>query len=322
MKFEAQAPSNIALIKYMGKTDTNENHPCNASLSYTLKNLNSTVQIELIHDQSLLETKWEPLIGFNFELNEKAQVRFIRHFESLCKQFGISGRYVLRSANNFPAACGLASSASSFAALTKAAGLLLREVKGVALSNEKMSQLSQKGSGSSCRSFFDEWALWKDLGAIPLELPFTDLFHDVITVDTGVKEISSSEAHKRVISSLNFVGRPERANKRLDVLIKTFQDKNWQSAYETVWAEFWDMHSLFETSQPSFGYITEKSVKALNLCRDFWRREEDGPLVTMDAGPNVHLLWRNDQIQKRIRLREMMQSRGLKLWCTDLKDHH
>ena len=48
MHWLAQAPSNIALIKYMGKKDENSNLPDNSSLSYTLNNLLSTVKLEVI----------------------------------------------------------------------------------------------------------------------------------------------------------------------------------------------------------------------------------------------------------------------------------
>lgn len=55
------------------------------------------------------------------------------------------------------------------------------------------------------------------------------------------------------------------------------------------------MHALFETANPSFGYMTSHSLALLNLVRELWSRDGDGPLVTMDAGPNVHLIWRSEQ---------------------------
>ena len=55
----ATAPANIALIKYMGKLDSNNNLPSNASLSYTLKNLVTKVSLELSNNA---QDSWEPLI--------------------------------------------------------------------------------------------------------------------------------------------------------------------------------------------------------------------------------------------------------------------
>lgn len=317
MKFESQAPSNIALIKYMGKTQVQGNLPSNSSLSYTLNDLKSKVEIEHVVDSSELKVKWEPLNeGVKFNLSEKGQLRFTKHFEALCKSIGLSGSFIIRSSNDFPAACGLASSASSFAALTKCFGTIAREFKGIDFSTEKLSQLSQKGSGSSCRSLYSPWAIWEGEGARSVDVAYEDLAHDVVVVSGHEKQVSSSEAHLRVTTSLNFVGRAERADKRMRELLQAFESKDWKSAYEVCWAEFWDMHSLFETSRPSFGYMTKDSMSVLSLIREFWQRENDGPIVTMDAGPNVHLLWRNDQSIDRVRLQQIIASRGYEIWNT------
>ena len=56
------------------------------------------------------------------------------------------------------------------------------------------------------------------------------------------------------------------------------------------------MHALFETSNPAFGYMRSGSLDVLNFVREqVWGKLGDGPLVTMDAGANVHLLYREDQ---------------------------
>jgi diphosphomevalonate decarboxylase len=57
------------------------------------------------------------------------------------------------------------------------------------------------------------------------------------------------------------------------------------------------MHALFATSQPAFSYFLPDTLAALNWVSKYWESENDGPLVTMDAGPNVHLLFRSDQTQ-------------------------
>lgn len=55
------------------------------------------------------------------------------------------------------------------------------------------------------------------------------------------------------------------------------------------------MHALFETSKPAFGYLKPKSLEVLGLVARLWEDQKDGPLVTLDAGPNIHFLWRVDQ---------------------------
>jgi diphosphomevalonate decarboxylase len=288
---EASAPSNIALIKYMGKTSTSGNLPTNSSLSYTLEHLRSFVVIEPGDG----EDKWRPLPGFpELKLSDVGREKFLKHFDFLKREWNIPGFYTLKSANNFPSDCGLASSASSFAALTLAASHLARELHGAVLSPEELSRWSRKGSGSSCRSFFTPWAIWRGDGAESVEM-VTRLEHAVVLVEEGKKAVSSSEAHKRVASSLLFQGRVDRAELRLKNLLESLGSGRWRDAFEICWSEFQDMHALFETSNPSFGYFEPKTVEVLAHLRDTWNELGDGPLVTRDAGANIHLLFRPEQ---------------------------
>lgn len=304
MKIQVSAPSNIALIKYMGKIDTRENSPINSSFSFTLDELRTYVEIEKISDTDE-ELKWQPLIqpGFSpFELSENGKKRFLRHFDSLKKTWGLQGSYLIKSGNNFPSDCGLASSASSFAALTLAASELAEKSGVQDLNRFELAEFSRKGSGSSCRSFFGPWALWSPTGVRPMDLPLTQLKHSVVVVEAGRKTVSSSEAHRRVVTSPLFDGRPARAEARLADLLMAFREQDWERIYQICWAEFWDMHALFETSKPAFGYFEPGTVEVLKTIREIWANEKDGPVVTMDAGANVHLLFRQDQseLQKKI----------------------
>lgn len=299
MSIEASAASNIALIKYMGKQDSRgSNVPTNSSLSWTLPSLRTVVRLTA---QPGVVDAWQPLQGdqfFPMELSKKGEARFLEHFAFLKKSFNLSGAYLIESANNFPSDCGLASSASSFAALTAAANQLAVSQGQQSVDVVTLSDLSRKASGSSIRSFFGPWCLWSESGAKPLEFPINQIFHQVLVVESRKKDVSSSEAHRRVLTSDLFEGRPARAEKRLAKLCQALRTKNWQDAFEITWAEFWDMHALFETSKPSFGYMQSATMDILQKARELWQQEKDGPLVTMDAGPNVHLLWRSEQKSK------------------------
>lgn len=329
MSHITSAPSNIALIKYMGKARSDQNLPINSSLSYTLKHLRSYVRLTQKENGGVT---WAPLIGDSFQpikLSENGVYKFIRHFEFLKEFWQLNdeklNHYLIESANNFPSDCGLASSASSFAALTMAAA---RELRGIDsqnflvsykdkndqnLNNDQPSQgsqlasrdlsnfkkddlaiLSSKGSGSSCRSFFEPWGLWSVNGFCceVSDIPYQELIHLVILVEDQKKAISSSDAHRLVIKSSSFVGRPERAESRLINLLKNLREKNWKESYHLVWDEFMDMHELFHNCTPSFSYISEGSRVVLKVIQSYWEIKNDGPLVTMDAGPNVHLLFR------------------------------
>lgn len=287
----AKAPSNIALIKYMGKQENNI--PCNVSLSYTLDNFFTEVQLNL-NEKSAADN------FINDILSENEKNRFLNHLRYIKNLLNFNGFFCVRSVNSFPKSAGIASSASSFAALTMCAFKAISNIKGIKMpSQEYMSSVSRIGSGSSCRSFFSPWCVWKEEEAKKINFP-VEVEHQLILVNSEKKDISSSEAHRRVQTSLLMQNRPQRAEFRFEKLISAFENKKWDEAYQVCWEEFQDMHALFETSFPHFGYILPETLDALIKIRKFWKDHNDGPIVTLDAGPNIHLLWKkeNKELQK------------------------
>ena len=300
MLFEAQAPANLALIKYMGKTSDTHNTPTHASLSWTLKHLISFVELEV--NNTSQSDVWQPLQR-HLKKKQKAlqnlesslyQQRFLDHLTYLKSQFGLKSSFIIRSCNNFPSDAGLASSASSFAALTKAFAKALKELKGMSLSDLQCAHLSRRGSGSSCRSFFSG-CLWKANGELSIIQFPKNWIHTAVLVCHEKKHISSSEAHRLVLTSPLYKNRPQRAEKRIKDVITQLKQNHWAGLFQTLKEEFWDMMDLFHTSSPRFSYLKPGSLKVLQKVDILWKKHRDGPLVTMDAGPHVHLIWRQDQ---------------------------
>ena len=296
------APSNIALIKYMGKEG--ENIPTNVSLSYTLSKFTTTVNLQTAKscDEFINEDGWNAL-----------QIeKFINHLKYIKKLLNFSGFFRIKSHNNFPHSVGVASSASSFAALTKVAYAAICEIQQKKLPDAHcMSEISRRGSGSSCRSFFSPWSIWRGEFAEPLDLKIGNLEHDLILITREAKKIFSSQAHQLVRSSLLFQGRKERAENRCRHLINALKCNDWRDAHQICWEEFHDMHALFETSSPHFSYIMPQTVFILNSVEEFWRKHNDGPIATLDAGPNVHLLWRNPDL--RIKFMDFLVSENFEV---------
>lgn len=294
----AKAPANIALIKYMGKTDPQKNIPANPSLSYTLNHLHSNVSLEPCPGK---KDFWEPLEipGMDiFALKPDAQTRFLKHLAFLKKTWSYEGGFIVRSNNNFPLSTGIASSASSFAALTKCAAMAISALMQMPLPDDQtLAKLSRHGSGSSCRSFFSPWALWEGEEVHAIDLPYTELIHEVILVSHEAKAISSSKAHALIQTSPLYATRPQRAQENLNDLLDAFQAKNWANAYFICWKEFHDMHALFHSCAQPFSYMTAQTLELLDQLQESWKRHQDGPIVTMDAGPNIHLLYRPDQAE-------------------------
>ncbi len=294
MKWQASAPSNIALIKYMGKTADGTNTGTNPSLSLTLPHLLSHVEIE---ENDLGHDHWESLDG-SMTLTETGRAKFLKHLQFLKEIFLLSDRFfTVRSKNDFPSDCGIASSASSFAALTKCGCQAFSSLSGKSLTIEEQAALSRHGSGSSCRSFYDGFVEWDGADRIrPMVASEPEFLHHVVIISSSSKKVSSSQAHQRVATSALMKDRTARAIERLEK-VKTLLtgSLDWRELFEVCWAEFWDMHALFETAHPSFGYFTPQSLEVIFRARELWETEGDGPVVTMDAGPNVHFIWRKEQ---------------------------
>lgn len=146
MRAVAEARTNIALVKYWGKSDPALNLPAVASLSLTLDGLHTRTEVSFAPVEDL-DQLW---------LNDQRQEgvalqRVTRHLDRVLASTGAPRpRAVVRSHNNFPTAAGLASSASAFAALTVAAAA----AAGLSLSAERMAILARQGSGSAARSLF------------------------------------------------------------------------------------------------------------------------------------------------------------------------
>ncbi len=314
-KWSAKAPSNIALIKYMGKKDENLNIPKNSSLSYTLPHLLTKVELEIT---DCIQDSWEPLNHdgyFKLQLELKESQRYLKHFKFIKEKFNIKKNFVVRSTNNFPKNCGLASSASSFAALTKVSVQAFSEINNTSIPGiNEIAGLSRQGSGSSCRSFFNSWCLWTNEVVSEIVFPQGNLLHMAVITDNTRKKIPSSQAHKNISSSLLYSGREDRVRTRMMLLIQTLNVNNWRSAFELCWSEFWDMHALFETSNPNFGYMNEGSMGVLQYIRSSWRKAGDGPIVTMDAGPNVHLLFRVEQLSMAKKIKDHYLDCGFKVY--------
>lgn len=297
MIWQANAPANIALIKYMGKTSTIDNTPANASLSYTLSPLQSyvTLETQTTHNNDI----WQclPLDSHkDIVLSTVGQNKFIQHLKYIKKLYGIDENFLIKSNNNFPLATGMASSASAFAALTKCAINAMSEITNTAKpSLQEQAKISKCGSGSSCRSFFAPYAIWEQDKVDAINLPFNNLLTQSVIVSATPKMISSSKAHLLVQSSPQYQDRITKANHRLTSLIKAFEQQDWRKIYILVKEEFLEMHQLFITATPSFSYMNAQSNSIINYIEKIWQEYNDGPLITMDAGPNVHILYRADQ---------------------------
>ena len=313
-----KAPSNIALIKYMGKTDAVLNLPENPSLSLTLNALCTWAEIA-IESSTQREMSWIPELplqaskggrGSVPHLDPAAASRVVRHMERVqawiedaYPQMGLelhptaNAKFTLKTANTFPASSGIASSASSFAAITtvlaaaNAQDYATFEIAWNDLTfRRKLAQLSRQGSGSSCRSFEGPWVLWEKDQAAVVEAPHTPkLAHFVILISKEKKKTSSSAAHSLIRTSPLWEGRVARVEKRKILSLAAIAQGDLTALAKIAWNEAWEMHSLFHTCSEPFSYWQPGTIDALHWFA-LKMQEASPPIVTLDAGPNVHVM--------------------------------
>ncbi len=141
----AEARTNIALVKYWGKRDTALNLPAVGSLSLTLDGLSTRTEVRF--DAALNIDSLE----LNGERETAGAFGKVSKFLDLVRaEARITHRAAVVSANNFPTAAGLASSASAFSALALAA----TRAAGLRFEPRALSVLARRGSGSAARSLF------------------------------------------------------------------------------------------------------------------------------------------------------------------------
>ncbi len=302
MKIRASAPSNIALVKYWGKKE--EQKPLNPSLSFSLEKAKTDVQIEIKKAENF---------SFEFFFEGKPKPSFHPKLEKFFSKimgelpFLKEHHLMIETSNTFPHSTGIASSASSFAAMSLAlVGLeYLLSSKGAPFNQEiaytKASSLARLGSGSACRSLFGEFNSWGSISQtfatkVDCHPRFKTLQDYILIVDDGEKSVSSSEGHELMNQHFYRERRIEEANLHFDLLRAALAKGDVESFLEITISEAMSLHALMMTSKPSYLLMKPLSVEILSKLFKF-RQSRDIPFTfTLDAGPNIHLIFfREDQ---------------------------
>ena len=292
MKSTVSAPANIAFIKYWGARDLEAALPANASVSMTLDHCRAHTTVEHRPGEGPDEV-W--LAGPRGELEAPAPafsegVR--RHLDRLRRWAGVGGSFRVATRNNFPTGAGIASSAAGFAALAAAAAASLgRDPDPGELS--VLARLS--GSGSAARSVMGGYVRWP-AGDDPegpaaalapaAHWPLRDL---VAVVDTAAKEVSSREGHRRAPSSPHFAMRQASLAERLRQVEEAIVDRDLARLGPVLEQEAIDLHLIAMSSRPPIFYWRPATLEVLEAVRRL-RADGAGAWITMDAGPNVHVI--------------------------------
>lgn len=300
------APANIALIKYWGARDPERVVPYHPSISITLEVCRSVTTVEALPPVDLADDEvWLERDGRLEPADDAFAGRVRGHLEVLRRETGRTERFRVATRNTFPAAAGLASSASGFAALAaavvRALGLAPETIED-RLGHGALSVLARlSGSGSAARSVLGGYVEWPVPSASPASdvldgparsLAPADHWHlaDVIAlIQSGPKEISSLEGHRRATTSPFFARRLELLPERLAAVRRAIRDRDLDSLGPIIERDAIELHTVAMTSEPPIFYWQPATLDVLQAVRDL-RRSGARAWTTMDAGANVHVI--------------------------------
>ena len=303
-----QSPSNIALVKYWGKHGIQL--PANPSLSLTLKHSATIMELTAIASKP----GQGKLSAFYFEnqLNAAFAERFGSFIRSLHTIFPFLANLdiIIKSHNTFPHSAGIASSASGFSALALCICSLQQLYLQIPL-NEKQflqtaSRIARLGSGSACRSIYPGYGVWgktqvftesDDEWAIAINnnihSGFRDICDAVLLVSTQPKTVSSSQGHNLMQHHPYREARVAQALSNLKLLANSLQRGDWNTFIRITENEALSLQALMMSSSPGFILMNPRTIDIIHQIRDYRQHTSTPICFTLDAGPNVHLLYRN-----------------------------
>ena len=300
-EFEAswRSPSNIAFVKYWGKKG--HQIPANPSLSMTLKECYTETK-----------TRFSPSSDLSVELflEGKKEEKFGRKIQTYLASLENELPWIknlsvrIDTKNTFPHGTGIASSASGLSAFALTLTDYLYSLKSEMRDEEflkKASYLARLASGSACRSVYGGYTSWgesdlpgsSDLYATPFDVhPDFDHLKDSVLVISGTeKNVSSTAGHGRMIEHAFREARYTQAKTNFKTMAGALKSGDFEEMGRILESEALSLHSMMMTSPEAYILLKPHSLAAIEMVWAF-RRETKLPLYfTLDAGPNLHLIY-------------------------------
>ena len=287
----ARACANIALVKYWGKRDAARNLPAAGSLSLTLGAL--VTQTTVAFDPALAA---DELILDGATARPKEVAKISAFLDLVRAEAGLTARARVTSANEFPTASGLASSASGFAALAVAA----TTAAGVPRSPRALSILARQGSGSAARSIWGGFVRMhagtaedgSDAYAEPIASRITDRVRMVIAVVGGgtPKTHGSRDAMDHTAQTSPFYRSwVELVPRDLAAAEGALAAGDIAALGTIAEANALAMHASAIAARPAIVYWQPTTLALLAEVRAL-RDRDVAAWATMDAGPHVKVL--------------------------------
>ena len=303
--FTWQTPSNIALVKYWGKS--NPQIPKNASISFTLNNCHTITTIDFSKNETSVVADFELF----FEGKEKEEFKpkiaeFFKRVQEYCPYI-LEYKMTINSENSFPHSSGIASSASGLSAIAMCLMSLEKALNPSLtdkLVNKKASFLARLGSGSASRSIEGPLVVWgnhteiagsSDIFGVQFPYKVHSVFKNyqdaILLVDKGEKQVSSTVGHNLMHNHPYAENRFKQANENLAKMSKILQEGNIKEFINLVESEALTLHAMMLTSNPYFILMKPNTLEIIHKIWDYRVAKNSNICFTLDAGANVHVLY-------------------------------
>jgi diphosphomevalonate decarboxylase len=290
-------------VKYWGKKPVQI--PANPSISITLSHAYTETTI-------LFGPSGEMNLEFFFEGRRKPdfEQKVRNYLLARRAQLPFLGRLSLKisSHNTFPHSTGIASSASGMSALCLCLASMEQHFTGKPETGDEFfqhaSRFSRLASGSACRSVYGGYTVWgkhkliagsSNEYAVPVPVQVHPALRDmgdaILVVSSREKSVSSRAGHSLMDDHPYAPARFSMANRNIASLIRCLEDGDTHEFVKTTENEALNLHALMMSSDQSYLLIEPNTVSIVQSIRRY-RLETGIPVCfTLDAGPNVHLIY-------------------------------
>jgi diphosphomevalonate decarboxylase len=301
------SPSNIALVKYWGKYG--QQMPRNPSVSFTLDEAHTYLSLEWqtkakMDDKISLQLYFGQVHHPVFEQKIQHKLLALLPYFPFLKQLELT----IDTVNSFPHSAGIASSASSMSALALSLCSLEHELFGTleddTAFDQKASFLARLLSGSACRSIYGYAAVWgertevpgsSDLFACPLHEQLHPIFQTyqnaILLVSRAEKAVSSTAGHQLMEDNPFAEPRYAQARMRMEGMLSCLKSGDVEDFGRLLEAEALALHALMMLSSPPYVLMVPESLILMEKIKAFRNDTRIPAYFTLDAGPNIHLLY-------------------------------
>ncbi len=302
-----ESPANIALVKYWGKQPVQI--PMNPSLSFVLKK--SVVEI-------MMDYVIDPDNSFKinrFTLNGKSNEPFSEKIEQYLGRLNSYFPFLkhtqleIDSRSTFPHSAGIASSAAAFSALALCVCTIDARINEKKAEGDefikKASYMARLGSGSACRSLYDGMVLWGETplvsgssGDYAIRLSderinnvFMKLNDAILITDSRTKKVSSTRGHALMDHHPCREQRKIQSGMNLEKILAALAEGDFTGFGEVMESEALGLHGLMMLSAPPYLLMHPNTICILEKIWGFRKETAIPAYATLDAGPNIHLIY-------------------------------